>query len=115
MREATYQCEQREGTRIDYRLRLHGVPIRWRARIDRWEPDRAFVDRQRAGPYAQWIHLHTFTTADGGTRIRDRVDYVVPPDPLSRPVGALFVRPTVERIFAHRRGVIAARLGSARA
>ncbi len=31
----------REGTLIEYRLRLHGVPIRWLTRIDEWVPGRA--------------------------------------------------------------------------
>ena len=35
-----------EGTRIDYRLSLRGLPVRWQSRIDSWEPDRCFVDSQ---------------------------------------------------------------------
>ncbi len=104
--------DMRVGARIDYRLSLHGVPMTWKTVIDRWEPGRAFVDRQLAGPYAKWVHLHTFEAADAGTWIRDQVTYVVPFDPLSRPVRALFVTPTVERIFAHRHEVIARLLGS---
>ena len=38
------------GTMIEYRLRLHGVPLRWLTRIDEWERDRRFVDRQVRGP-----------------------------------------------------------------
>lgn len=102
----------REGALIEYRLSLHGLPMKWRTRIDRWEPGRAFVDRQLSGPYEKWVHLHTFEAADGGTWIRDQVTYVVPLDPLSRPVRALFVTPTVERIFAHRHQVIARLLGT---
>lgn len=103
--------EMREGARIDYQLRLHGIPVRWRTRIDRWEPGVAFVDRQLSGPYAKWVHLHTFEPARGGTRIGDRVEYALACDPWSRPALALYVRPSVEHIFAHRRRVIAERLG----
>jgi ligand-binding SRPBCC domain-containing protein len=40
-----------EGTLIDYRLRLFGVPLRWQARITDWEPSAGFVDEQLCGPY----------------------------------------------------------------
>jgi hypothetical protein len=38
--------EMRPGVLIEYRLRLHGVPVRWRTRIAAWEPPRRFVDVQ---------------------------------------------------------------------
>jgi len=103
--------EMREGTLIEYRLRLMGLPMTWLTRIDRWEPGAGFVDRQLRGPYARWVHTHRFTPADRGTLIEDRVEYEVPLAPLSEPVRALFVTPTVERIFRHRHGVVARRLG----
>lgn len=103
--------EMKVGALIEYDLRLHGLPVRWLTRIEQWEPGRAFVDRQLRGPYETWVHVHTFEPKDGGTLLRDEVTYVVPFDPLSRPVRTWFVTPTVERIFAHRRDVIARVLG----
>jgi ligand-binding SRPBCC domain-containing protein len=41
---------KRPETHIDYRLRLHGIPIRWRSEITSWEPPRHFGDEQRSGP-----------------------------------------------------------------
>ena len=99
------------GTRIEYALRLHGVPVRWVTRIEAWEPGRRFVDRQLSGPYARWVHEHAFEPVAGGTRVRDRVDYALPLDPLSRPLHRLVVRPDLKRIFAYRRGVMAGILG----
>ncbi len=103
-----------EGVLIDYRLRLHGLPVHWLTRIEDWSPGRSFVDRQLTGPYAHWVHRHTFEAEDGGTRVSDRVDYALPYDPLSRPVHTLYVRPMVERIFRYRRGVISHVLGAVR-
>ncbi len=116
------------GTLIDYRLSLHGVPIHWRTRIDEWHPaeeasvasvagfvDRqvaGFVDRQVAGPYAAWIHRHTFTPHPRGTVVRDRVDYALPLDPWSRPIHPLLVRPDLDRIFGYRREAVTRALGA---
>lgn len=85
--------------------------MEWLTRIDEWEPARSFTDRQLRGPYALWVHEHRFTARDGGTLVRDRVEYRLPWEPLSAPVRRLFVRPTIERIFEHRRQVIARILG----
>ena len=95
--------EMCEGTLIDYRLRIHGVPIRWRTLISAWEPPRRFVDEQVRGPYRLWIHEHTFEPREGGTLVRDHVRYAVPADWL---VHRWFVRPDIERIFAHRGEVL---------
>ena len=90
----------RAGALIDYRLRVHGLPLRWRTRIAVWEPPARFVDEQLRGPYRRWVHEHTFVERDGGTLCGDRVEY----DVLGgRLVERLFVRRDVERIFAHRK------------
>lgn len=90
----------RGGALIDYQLRVHGFPIRWRTEITEWDPPHRFVDQQLRGPYHMWHHTHTFVERDGGTLCRDEVVY--------RPRGGtlvnwLFVRRDVERIFAYRR------------
>ncbi len=100
--------EMRAGTRIDYRLRLHGVPVRWRSLIEVWEPGRCFVDRQLLGPYRLWSHRHTFATVGGRTVVRDEVDYALPLGPLGELAHGLFVRRDLERIFDHRRLAVAA-------
>ncbi|QDT53089.1 hypothetical protein Pan44_11040 [Caulifigura coniformis] len=91
------------GTRIDYRLRLHGIPIRWQSEITVWEPPFRFVDEQRRGPYRWWRHEHVFEELDGGTVCHDRVEYGVPGGWLAN---RLFVERDVKRIFEYRREVI---------
>lgn len=91
-----------EGTLIDYRLRIHGLPVRWRTRIAEWDPPHRFVDEQLKGPYRMWVHEHTFEPVDDGTLVGDRVRYRVPGGPLAPLIHRLFVRPDVERIFEFR-------------
>ncbi|MCA9288484.1 MAG: SRPBCC family protein [Phycisphaerales bacterium] len=99
--------EMRPGTLIDYRLRLHGLPLRWRTLISAWEPPHRFVDEQIRGPYRLWRHEHTFEAAevDGvpGTTCRDRVEYAHWGTGLGE---RLMVRPNLERIFAFRQRAI---------
>jgi ligand-binding SRPBCC domain-containing protein len=95
------------GALIEYRLRLHGVPIRWRTTIAVWEPPRRFVDVQLSGPYALWHHTHDFSVAaGGGTLMRDTVRYALPLGPLGELAHALLVRRDLARIFDFRRDAV---------
>ena len=103
------------GALIEYRLKLHGVPVRWRTRIEAWEPPVRFVDVQLRGPYALWEHTHTFEPAgDDAVEIRDRVRYRLPLGPVGDVAHALFVGRDLQRIFDYRRDAVAARIGAER-
>ena len=88
------------GALIDYRLRVHGIPVRWRTKITTWEPPLRFVDEQIRGPYRQWIHEHRFVEKDGRTLCNDEVRYAVWGGAV---VNNLFVRRDVRAIFEFRR------------
>src|SRR5437660_4897369 len=92
---ASKPIEMKVGARIDYKLRVHGLPFRWQSEITKWEPPQVFVDEQRRGPYRQWIHEHGFEERDGGTLCTDNVRYAAPG---GRLIERLFVRRDVERI-----------------
>src|SRR5207248_6695411 len=88
----------RAGSRIRYRLRLHGVPLRWLTEIREWTPPRTFVDVQLRGPYLLWEHTHRLTPRAGGTEIYDHVRYRVPGGRLAEPL----VRRELDAIFDYR-------------
>ena len=96
---STWPLPLRIGTLIDYRLRVHGLPMRWQSEITGWDPPHRFVDEQRRGPYQFWRHEHKFVERDGGTNICDTVLYAAPFDLIAH---RLFVRPDIERIFDFR-------------
>jgi ligand-binding SRPBCC domain-containing protein len=94
-----------EGTCIEYRLQLFGIPFAWQSEIQRWHPPEAFVDIQLRGPYKQWVHTHRFREVPGATIIEDEVQYALP----YWPVGDLaypLVRLQLQRIFRYRQQAI---------
>ncbi len=97
------------GVEIDYRLRLHGLSLRWRSRITDWEPPHRFVDQQIRGPYRTWIHEHTFTPHQGGTLVGDYVRYDMIGGWLA---DRLLVRRDLRRIFAYRQERLAEIFGA---
>jgi hypothetical protein len=100
--------EMRAGTLIEYRLKLHGATVRWRTRIEAWEPPLRFVDVQLRGPYALWEHTHTFEPAgEHAVVIGDRVRYALPFGPLGELAHAAFVRRDLQRIFDYRTHAVA--------
>lgn len=102
------------GTLIEYRLRLHRVPVRWRTRIETWEPPHRFIDAQIRGPYSLWEHTHTFEE-DGpeATIIEDRVRYAIPFGPLGELANRLLVQRDLRQIFDYRRDAVAREMGRA--
>lgn len=103
--------EMKIGALISYRLRLHGVPVSWRTRIEAWDPPHRFIDAQLSGPYTLWHHTHTFRAdGEGATILGDRVRYVIPFGPLGQ-LARTFVNRDLEQIFDYRRDAVAAALG----
>lgn len=101
----------REGALIDYKLRLRGVPISWRTEISVWDPPFKFVDRQLRGPYAKWVHTHTFEAVGPElTRMADRVIYELPFGPIGD-LAHFIVERELRYIFDYRQKKIADLLG----
>lgn len=87
------------GARIDYALRLRGIPLSWTSEISAWEPPFRFVDTQIKGPYRSWIHEHRFEDMGNKTKVIDEVQYDFFGGYL---VHTLFIKRDINRIFDHR-------------
>ena len=98
--------EVTENTLIDYKLRIHGLPVKWRTRIADWQPGKQFVDTQVKGPYNKWHHTHRFISVPGGTLMIDDVVFQLPFGSLGLWFGSFLVRRDIESIFNFRRRII---------
>jgi ligand-binding SRPBCC domain-containing protein len=110
--ESVPERELGAGATIAYRLRWRWLPLAWRTEITAWEPPFRFVDTQRQGPYRLWVHEHTFAERNGGTLVRDRVEYAIPGGPLEPMLDRFLVGPDVAAIFAHRQRQLRERFGA---
>lgn len=103
--------EMKTGALIDYRISLHGIPMKWRTEITKWDPPFEFADTQLQGPYKQWIHRHAFIEKDAATTlIEDEVRYRLPLEPLGD-IAHFFVERQIRGIFDYRQKTVAAIFG----
>lgn len=111
--ETRRPIEMGVGTLIDYTIRVAGVPLRWRTRIERWSEGAGFVDAQLRGPYRAWFHEHRFTAVGDRTIMDDVVHYAPPLGVLGTVANKLFVESMLRRIFGYRRQAIRLRFSGA--
>ena len=100
-----------EGTRLDYRLRLHGVPVRWQSLITDFQPNVCFSDKQTKGPYSVWEHTHEFEEKNGGTLVRDKVRFKIPFGAPGNLILTDFIQKDLKKIFNFRRNKVEELLG----
>jgi ligand-binding SRPBCC domain-containing protein len=91
------------GTILEYRLRIYGVPVKWRTRIESVDAPNRFIDVQERGPYARWRHTHSFRELDANhTEIRDEVEFAMPLGLLGEIAYRLVVAGSLRQIFDYR-------------
>ena len=92
-----------EGQIIEYRVEfLRGTHSLWLTEIAHVQDGAYFVDEQRAGPYRFWYHEHIFEEKLSGTKMTDRVTYVIPFGILGDLLNAIWISKRLENIFNFR-------------
>jgi len=91
-----------EGAEYDYYIRWFGFKLKWRSRIQKYNPPYDFTDVQIIGPYTKWEHTHSFKEHGESTMMFDTVVYMIPFLYLGRAVHALFVKNQLQDIFCYR-------------
>lgn len=94
------------GTLIDYKLKIHGIPLKWKSQITTFVENKTFTDVQLSGPYSKWEHQHDFIAYKNGTLIKDEVVYKVPMGILGKITAGPFVNQDVRNIFKYRSKII---------
>ncbi|MBL8006129.1 MAG: SRPBCC family protein [Ignavibacteria bacterium] len=98
--------QMKKGTVIDYKLRLNGIPFKWKTEITAWNPPFSFTDSQISGPYRMWVHEHKFEEINGRTKMTDKVNYISPGGILEFIPHNLFVKKKAEYIFDYRTKIL---------
>lgn len=95
------------GVIIAYKVYpFFGIPYNWVTEITHVKKKNFFIDEQRFGPYKFWHHQHHFRETNAGVEMEDIVNYVLPFDPLSRPVNTFIIGRKVKEIFEYRGEVL---------
>jgi ligand-binding SRPBCC domain-containing protein len=93
----------RVGSRVTLRTKLGPLSLDWVAEHTEYDPPHLFADRQVSGPFAKWYHRHWMKEdGEGGTLLRDEVEYEIPLGWLGRVLGGGFVRRKLQRMFDFR-------------
>ncbi len=96
------------GDTVTFQARHFGLTWRLKARITAYERPRRFVDEQESGPFKLWRHAHHFEPDDdGGTIMRDVVDFASPLGPVGRIVDRFVLRRYMPHLIKTRNAYLA--------
>lgn len=89
------------GGEMDFSLWFGPLPIHWTASIEDMS-EKGFTDRQVRGPFAEWVHRHSFRRIDDQTtEVIDQIEMRIKSQPLWALVGLGFVI-GLPGLFAYR-------------
>ncbi|HEX2571483.1 MAG TPA: TIGR01777 family oxidoreductase [Polyangia bacterium] len=93
----------RSGGRVELRMHMGPLSVRWTAVHTGFEEGQFFRDEQEAGPFARWVHTHrVIPLGPEVCDLEDHVEYELPFGALGAAAGGGMVRRRLTRMFAHR-------------
>lgn len=96
----------RDGDRLVMRLKKGPLSLPWEARHFGFVEGERFVDEQTRGPFASWVHTHSFEAHPSGDGARsvlhDHIEYSLPGGSLGNAIGDTLARRQLLRMFAFR-------------
>jgi len=94
----------KDGSQVRLTLRMLGIPLRWLAVHERYNPPGLFVDTQASGPFAFWRHEHHFLEGPtaGTSILEDQIGYRLPLAFASHPLAGQWVDRQLASMFAYR-------------
>jgi ligand-binding SRPBCC domain-containing protein len=93
----------RKGARVEFLL--SPLRIRWVAWLTESQEGRLFVEEQICGPFRWWLHRHEFLPEEGGTRLRDTVEFALPGGVAVEKAIGWAVKLPLRILFRYRHGV----------
>jgi len=84
---------------VTWEAKFFGVRVRMTSRIVAFDRPRAFTDEMQRGPFKSWRHTHLFEPREGGTLMRDRVEFASPLGPLGALADSLYLKSFVRRFL----------------
>lgn len=95
------------GMLIQYSvIPLLGIRMKWLTEIKDVKKPFEFTDVQQKGPYALWVHRHSFTKHEKGTLMKDEVEYALPLSFIGQIANSILIRKKLRLIFDYREKVI---------
>ncbi len=90
------------GQTVTFEGTHFGVRQRLTVEVTEFERPRLFVDEMTRGTFRSFRHVHEFSPEDGGTLMRDTLDWTSPFGILGRIVDKLFIEPHLRRLVTTR-------------
>jgi len=96
------------GARIDLRIPVGPMSVRWVAEHRNYVEGQEFTDVQVDGPFSLWEHTHRMNPTGASTcTLEDTIRYRLPVGALGNAIGGSFVRAQLEQTFAYRHRITA--------